>query len=169
MYRPSTLKTKLLKAGMIVIAALLLLATVNIYSVIRSTRALSFVYLNQVEPASALTSIDRDLKAIRFRMAGVLLDQMPSVGSSNQLRQATIDIPRSWAKFKQQTAANKVSSDALARIAKIDQEIPVFLSFAEKLNAAYSTENKQTLSTLLEDEWPAVQANLVKPVGVQDW
>jgi two-component system sensor histidine kinase/response regulator len=165
MYRPNTLKAKLLKAGMVVIAALLLLATVNIYSAIRSTRALSFVYLNQVEPASALKSIDRDLKEIRFRMAGVLLDQMPSVGSSNQLTQATIDIPRAWAKFRRQTAANKMSSDTLARVAEIDQEIPAFLSFAEKLKAAYSAENKNTLSTMLEDEWPAVQANFVKPVG----
>ena len=166
MYRPSTLKIKLLKAGMLVIAALLLLATVNIYSVVRSTRALSLVYLNEVEPVSALVSIDRELKEIRFRLAGVLLDQMPSVGSSNQLRQAISDIPRAWATFKLGTRNNAVSQDTAARIAKIDQEIPAFLSFAHELNASYATEDKRRLSILLEDDWPVVQANLVKPVGM---
>ena len=166
MHQPGSLKTKLLRAAIFAGLALFLLAVVNIYSVVRSTRALSFVYLNEVEPVSALTTIDRDLKEVRFRMAGVLLDQMPSVGSSNQLKQAIKDIPHAWSMFKDRTGNNPASEETTARIAKIDQQIPGFLSFAEKLSAVYVTSNNQALSLMLEDDWPVMQANLAKPIGL---
>jgi len=58
----------------------LVLTGVDVYSVNKGNDALAYVYENRVQPTTALQEMDSALKEIRFRMAGVLLDQMPAAG-----------------------------------------------------------------------------------------
>ncbi len=159
-----TLKTKLAAAGLLAVSALAVLAVLDIYSINQSVGALADVYENRVVPVSAIESIDRDLREVRFRMAGVLLDQMPAVGSSNQLQEAVAEIPRQWASFKERTSRDAMSPETAELIRKIDEQIPFFSSFSQKLTQAYASEDKKLVSSLLEDDWPTVQSNLVKPL-----
>jgi methyl-accepting chemotaxis protein len=130
----------------------------------KGVRDLSDVYENRVEPVRSIQLIGRDLQEVRFRMAAVLLDQMPAVGSANQLKEATAEIPKEWAAFKLQTSRNPSTPETAALIQKVDAQIPGFLSFSGKLAKAYAAEDKTAISSLLEDEWPAVQSKLVKPI-----
>ncbi|MGC2209858.1 MAG: methyl-accepting chemotaxis protein, partial [Candidatus Korobacteraceae bacterium] len=148
------------------ITAMVLLTAVNIYSVESGIQTLSSVYDNQVQPVTAIQDIDRALKEVRFRMAAVLLDQMPAVGSNNQLQEAVANIPAQWAAFKEKTKDNQMSPESRDLIAQIDAGIPPFLAFSQKLSTAYSNEDSAALHTLLEDEWPSVHTALLKPVGL---
>ncbi len=145
--------------------AMVLLTAVNIYSVESGIQTLSSVYENRVQPVVAIQEIDRDLKEVRFRIAGVLLDQMPAVGSNIQLQEAVSNIPAQWARFKEKTSGNEMSPESRELISRIDREIPAFISFSQKLSTAYQSEDKDALRTLLEDDWPNVHAELLKPIG----
>ncbi len=145
-------------------AALVLLTAVNIYSVEDGSQTLSSVYENRVQPVAAIQSMDRDLKEVRFRIAGVLLDQMPAVGSNNQLHEAVTNIPAQWARFKEKTGGDAMSAESQELVVKIDHEIPTFLAFSRKLSTAYENQDTNTLRSLLEDDWPTVHAGLLKPL-----
>ncbi|MBZ0092349.1 MAG: MCP four helix bundle domain-containing protein, partial [Sulfuricellaceae bacterium] len=165
MIRIKTLKAKLLFASLLAILALLVLTLVDIYSVNKSTDALASVFENRVQPTAALQDIDDNLKEVRFRMAGFLLDQMPAVGSSNQLKDARASIPQEWNTFKEKTAGTQFSDDAKAQIEKIDANLATLPAFFDKLDKAYGAEEKPTVSSMLEDEWPSIQSGLLKPIS----
>ncbi|MDD5242134.1 MAG: methyl-accepting chemotaxis protein [Sulfuricella sp.] len=160
-----SLKAKIFLIGLLAGLVSLILAAVNMYSVTQGTEALATVYENQVEPVSALQDMDRSLKEIRFRMAGVLLDQMPAMGSKIQLKEARDSIPQQWGLFKEKTRNNVFSNEARDQIAKIDKQLGLLPAFLGKLEEAYSSDDKKTIAGLLEDEWPAFQSALLKPIS----
>ncbi|NCS64600.1 MAG: hypothetical protein COS39_00730 [Hydrogenophilales bacterium CG03_land_8_20_14_0_80_62_28] len=160
-----SLKAKMFLLGLIAGAVSLVLAAVNMYSVKQGDEALATVYDNQVAPAIALQEIEHGLMEIRFRMAGVLLDQMSAPGAKNQLNEVRVSIPRQWSLFKEKTRDNTFSDEARGQIAKIDKQLGALPAFWDKLEAAYSGDDKKSITGLLEDEWPAFQSDLLKPLS----
>jgi len=161
----NSIRGKMLLGGLFAGLISLILAAVNIYSVNQGTEALANVYEHQVEPVSALQEMDRNLKEVRFRMAGVLLDQMPTEGSKIHLKEVRESIPKQWALFKDKTRQNVFTSEAREQIAKIDKQLGQLPVFLDKLSAAYGAEDKNTITAMLEDEWPVIQSGLLKPVA----
>lgn len=161
-----TLKAKLIFGFLLAAAASLILTLVDIYSVSKGTDELAYVYENQMQPTSALQEMDSDLKEIRFRMAGVLLDQMPTVGSRNHLKEVRGKISDNWADFKVKTAENIFSDEAKEQIAKIDKQMVLLPAFLDKLEAAYSKDQKTLIAPMLEDEWPMFHSGLIKPISL---
>ncbi len=147
------------------ITAMVLLTAVNIYSVESGIQTLSSVYENRVQPVAALQEIDRDLKEVRFRMAGVLLDQMPAVGSNLQLQETVSNVSAQWARFKEKKSGEQMSAESQELVAQIDRELPSFQAFAQKLSSAYQSDDTAVLRTLLKDDWPAIHSGLLKPLG----
>jgi methyl-accepting chemotaxis protein len=164
MLTKGTLKTRMMMAAVLAALALIGLTAVDIYSVRQGVHALSSVFEDEVKPVAAIQNMERDLKEVRFRMAGVQLDQMPAVGSRNQLQEAISNLPSQWAIFQEKTGNNPASPHAKELAAKIDKNLPQFLAFSQKLADAYSASDKKALSSLLEDDWPVIQAGLVKPL-----
>lgn len=162
----NTLKSKLILGFVLAIFASLVLTVVDVYSVNKSNDALAYVYENQMLPTTALQEMDSAIKEIRFRMAGVLLDQMPTAGSRNHLKEARGKILDDWATFKAATAANKFSDDAKSQIAKIDKQIALLPAFLDKLDDAYAKDQKSLIAPMLEDEWPAFHGGLIKPISL---
>jgi len=160
-----SIKAKLIGIGLIAVLVSLILSAVNMYSVNQGTAALASVYGSQVEPSSALQNMDRTLKEVRFRMAGVLLDQMPATGSRNHLNEARVSIPQQWTLFEQKTRDNNLNSEAKEQIAKIDKTLAQLPAFLDKLEAAYTTEDKKVIAGLLEDEWPSFHGGLLSPIS----
>jgi methyl-accepting chemotaxis protein len=168
--QPETLRMNTIKAKLIFIALIaglvsLVLTAVDIYSVNQGNKALASVYGNGVEPSAALNEMDHTLKDIRFRMAGVLIDQMPAQGSKIQLQEARASLPQQWALFKEKTRDNDFSSEARDQIKKVDTQLGLLSAFMSQLEAAYGNDDKAAVTTLLEDEWPAFNSGLVKPLG----
>lgn len=160
-----SLKAKILLGGIIAGLVSLILAAVNVYSTNQGTNALATVYENQVVPAAALKDMDRHLKEIRFRMAGVILSQIAGAGAKNQLDEAQVDIPKQWAIYKEKIQGNDLTDEAKEQIEKIDKQLVLLPPFFEKLGKAYAVEDKKTLGDLLENDWPAFQSGLLKPIA----
>ena len=160
-----SIKAQLFLGGLLAGLISLILAAVNIYSVNQGTEALATVFEHQVQPVAALHNMDRDLKEIRFRMAGVVLDLMPTVGSKNQLKEARDNVPQEWARFKEKTQGNAFSGEIREQIEKIDKQLALLPPFLDRLDSAYSSDDKNTVAKMLGDEWPAFQGGLLKPIG----
>jgi methyl-accepting chemotaxis protein len=157
-----TIKAKLVVIGLMAALVSLLLATVNIFSVNQEVKKLEFIYNNQ--QTSSLQEIERTLGEIRFRMAAVLIDQMPVAGSNNHLKAARESIPKQWASFKESTRDIPFSAASVEQIGIIDKQIAQLPTFLGKLETAYSKDDKPAVSALLEDEWPSFQGALLKPI-----
>jgi len=161
-----TIKAKLIFGFLLSVTGSLVLTVVDIYSVNKGTDALAFVYENQMQPTSALQEMDSAIKEIRFRMAGVLLDQMPTAGSRNHLKEVRGTIIDDWEIFKKSTHDNKFSEDAQKQIEKIDKQIALLPAFLDKLNSAYEKDQKSLVTPMLEDEWPLFHSGLIKPISL---
>lgn len=161
-----TLKFRLIIGFVLAVFASLVLMLVDIYSVNKSNDALASVYENQMQPTMALQEIDSAIKEIRFRMAGVLLDQMPTVGSRIHLKEVRGKIMEGWSAFKKDTANNQFSDDAKNQITKIDKQIALLPAFLDKLDDAYAKDQKNLITPMLEDEWPVFHAGLIKPISL---
>lgn len=161
-----TIKAKLILGFILSIAASLVLTVVDVYSVNKSSNDLAYVYENQMQPTTALQEMDSAIKEVRFRMAGVLLDQMPVAGSRNHIKEVRGKIQEDWDTFKKTTSENKFSDDARKQIEKIDKQIILLPAFLDKLDRAYGQDQKSLIAPMLEDEWPVFQSGLVKPISL---
>ncbi len=160
-----SIKAKLLSTAAVAVLIILTLAAMNFWSTRQGTNALASVYEREVMPMSDLNAIDAALKEVRFRMAGVVIDQMPFVGSKNHLGEVRESIPKSWASFQEQTREKTFTAEETELIQKIEKKINELPGFFAKLNAAYDADDKAGVSALLEDDWPVVHAGLIKPLG----
>jgi methyl-accepting chemotaxis protein len=160
-----SIKAKLLSTAGVAMLIILTLAGMNIWSTRQATNALASVYENEVMPMSDLTAIDAALKEVRFRMAGVVIDQMPFVGSKNHLGEVRDAIPKAWASFQKKTKDKAFSAEETELIQKVDKKIKDLPGFFAKLDAAYAGSDKTGVSKLLEDDWPLIHGGLIKPLG----
>ena len=161
-----TFRSKLIIGFLLVAIPSLVLTIVDIYSVSKGNDALAYVYENRMQPTAALQEMDSDLKEIRFRMAGVLLDQMPSAGSRIQLQEVRGTILADWDDFKKATNENELGEETRTQIAKIDKQIALLPAFFDRLDSAYERDDKSLISPMLEDEWPAFHSGMIKPISV---
>ena len=160
-----SIKAKLFSSAILSVIIIISLAGVNFYSSKQSAAALLDVYENNVLPLGMLQSIDSGLKEVRFRMAGVLLDQMPIQGSRNNLKEVQEKIPKTWSGYKDKTTDSSMTSEEKELVGKIDKQMEVVLPFLDKLDKAYAAGDKPALTALLEDEWPAIQGGVLKPIA----
>jgi methyl-accepting chemotaxis protein len=161
-----TFKSKIIIGFLLAVIPSLVLTVVDVYSVNKGNDALAYVYENRVLPTTALQEIDSALKEIRFRMAGVLLDQMPAVGSRNHLREVREKIFEDWKSFKKATSGNEYNEETRTQISKADKQIALLPAFLDKLASAYETDDKSLITPMLEDEWPAFHSGLIKPISI---
>jgi len=161
-----TFKAKLIIGFLLVVIPLLVLTVVDVYSVSKSNEALAYVYENRMLPTTALQEMDSSIKEIRFRMAGVLLDQLPTAGSRNHLNEVRGKIFADWETFKKATSEHEYSEDAKTQISKIDNQIALLPVFLNRLDNAYASDQKSLITPMLEDEWPAFHTGLIKPISL---
>ena len=161
-----TFKSKLIFGSLLAMIPLLALTIVDVYSVSKGNDALAYVYENRMQPTAALQGMDSDLKEIRFRMAGVLLDQMPAAGSRIHLKSVREKILEDWGSYKKATNENEYSEETRTQIAKIGKQIALLPAFLDRLDSAYERDDKSLITPMLEDEWPAFHSGLIKPISV---
>jgi len=161
MFNKLTIRFQLIGLAVMTFVILVILVGMNIYSIRQGFSAV----VNTVQPLMKLQEIDVLLKEVRFRLAAVPLDQMSIKGSGDQLKEARSQIPKIWADFKRIAADSQLSAQDRELIAKIDKQITGLEPFFEKLNQIYAAENKDALIAPLQEEWPLIHRNLLKPVA----
>ena len=160
-----TIKFQLIGTAMMTVAIIMSLVGMNVFSIRQGSNALAEVYESNVQPLIMLQELDAVLKEVRFRLVAVPLDQMSIKGSSDQLKEARIKVPQIWIAFKRQVAQTPVSAGDRELIAKIDKQINAIDSFFSKLDTIYTAGNKDALMAPLQEEWPLINRNLLKPIG----
>lgn len=161
-----SIKAKLYSIAAVAVVIITAMAVLSVSTGQKGVHALAEVYEQNVQSLARLQQIDNLLKEVRFRMAGVLLDQMPVQGSRNQLAESRQKVPLLWSQFKELIADSQLSDKDKELIDKIEKQLVKTPAFFDKLDTAYAAGDKKTLGGLLEDDWPAIQGNLIKPIGL---
>lgn len=160
-----TIKFQLICAAVMTVLIVVLLVGMNVYSIRQGSSALEEVYESNVQPLILLQELDTVLKEVRFRLVAVPLDQMSIKGSGDQLKEARTKVPQIWAVFKRHVGETPVSDQDRELIAKIDKQINAIDPFFSKLETIYAAGNKDALMAPLQEEWPQINRNLLKPIG----
>ncbi len=159
-----SIHAKLYLITAVAIIGFLVQAASGFHGIRQGNAALNQVYENNVMPLADLQEIDSLVKDVRFRMAAVLVGQMPTVGSNKHLIGARAAIPVAWDRFREKSKAMNQSDEQEQLLKKIDASIALLPEFFDKVTRAYNEEDNQALSALLEDEWPQFTAGLTKPM-----
>ena len=148
------------------IAALIVvvLATIGIHSYREYDRTLTDVYVRNVLPTTSLSHIETTLKDTRFRLAGVLLNQVSVPGSINQAADARVEVPATWRDYRAMTSATVAAEETRALLNTVDKNLPALDEFLDHLLVAYKSTDARRLAALLEDEWPRIQLVILKPI-----
>ncbi|QTQ36478.1 Putative methyl-accepting chemotaxis protein [Aromatoleum petrolei] len=136
------------------------------YANAASTEALRRVYEENVIPLQHIQSIDDQLGEVRFRIAGVITDQMPAPGSRRHLAEVREALPRLWADYRARTPFAAEGTEEPELTARLDRGLAALPSLLDRLDKAYSASNdKELLTAILEDDWPGVIVNVSKPLA----
>ncbi|HUJ29627.1 MAG TPA: methyl-accepting chemotaxis protein [Myxococcales bacterium] len=157
------LRDRLALTGLLASASLAAVFGIGHHASREAQSALDGIYRQNVRPLIAVQEMDAALREVRFRVAGVLLDELPTVGSRNHLKEARVAIARAWAEFEASHEAQEPEEVELRP--KVDAGVALLPALFDKLDAAYAAADKKALTTALEDDWPVIQQKLQKPLS----
>jgi len=126
---------------------------------------LARLYARGLHPVLTLQAMDTHLREVRFRMAAVLGDQMPLPGSLDHLEQFDPKIFAAWSAYRESEALRFASDDVKQVAARIDAGMTTLRTVLDALRSAYATSNLRQIELLLEDEWPVLHREVIKPLG----
>ena len=155
-------KQKLYLLGALALLSALFLAGSAIVFSRQVEQATRTINEERFAPLSKLQELNAQLKEVRFRLSGVLLDQMPIPGSRNHLKETMDQAPALWSDFK--AATGHLDGESGRLVSGIDRDMPELTRFTHELDKAYAAGDSKTLKALLEDGWPVVQQKIVKPL-----
>ena len=127
-------------------------------------RALTSLYERDIGSLVTLQRIENSLLEVRFRAAGVLLDQLPVPGSLNHLREARKEVAGLWAELEPRAAASFTQGEAAEAFGQLRQRWSLVDGTLAKLESGYAAKDKNALTAVLEDDWPALHKSAVKPL-----
>jgi methyl-accepting chemotaxis protein len=159
-----TIRGQLLLMAIVTLAGLMLLGGVAIQAARRGAAQLAELNAQAVEPMILIQSVERKVKEVRFRMAGVALGQLPSVGSANHLKEVQASLPSEWARLLAMGTAQSLPAKERGLLAKIDKGMGPLAALMERLQQAYQDDQISTVKAILEDDWPLMHSGVVKPL-----
>lgn len=113
-----------------------------------------------------LQLIDKLLLELRFRAAGVLLEQLPVQGSLNHLRESRQTLDQSWSQFQPLADGLFQTPEERDALQQAQEGWALIGGVLGHLETAYVGKDTQAVTTVLEEEWPLLTKRLVKPLGV---
>ncbi|MDO8206832.1 MAG: methyl-accepting chemotaxis protein, partial [Gallionella sp.] len=158
-----SIRTRLILVGALSVFLLLLLAALGIHGQQRSSAAFDEVRDHAVKPVLDISRIDAGLKEVRFRMAGVALEIVSANGARQHLKETREQLPKQWQDFL--AGHRPADDDALKVVAAISKEIEFLPPLFDQLDAAYAADDKAAVVAVLNDKWPRVNKNLIRPLG----
>jgi len=141
----NTIKCRLIALITLCVISFLVLAGINLYSQRLALEVLQGVKDKTVAPLITAQTVNTALLEVRFRIAGVLLDQLPTQGSKVHLAEARKLIVDRWTEFKTASLSASVEPVLRERIGKIDQNLPSLLLLFDRLAVAYEKDVRHGL------------------------
>ncbi|RQO62665.1 hypothetical protein DBR47_04220 [Paucibacter sp. KBW04] len=163
-----SIKSRLLALAALALLGIGLVAALAVLSNRVNIAALQQLYEEDSGSVVQLMSVENSLLEVRFRTAGVLLDQLPVPGSLNHLREVRASLGERWATltplldkvFEDSEAAH----ESVALLSQLRQHWTLVDSTLAKLEQAYEAKNREELARLLEEEWPLMHKEAIKPL-----
>ncbi|MBL0140570.1 MAG: HAMP domain-containing protein [Betaproteobacteria bacterium] len=164
MFSNLSVRMKLAVVAIVATVGAITLAGFNFYSGRASSQALGQVYEVNVHSLVQLQKIDALLREVRFRVAGVVLDVMPYVGSNIHLQESRKEMASLWSEV---TAAASGSPSVeerqlLDEMAKGWSGVQATL---DKIEKAYGAHSSEQLTEVLESDWAVVHKSFIKPLS----
>ncbi len=158
-----TIKARLAAVAVVAVVGTVVLAGFNVYSTRGNSAALEDVYTYNVRGLVELQKLDSTLRELRFRVAGVLLDQMPIPGSLNHLRESRQAIDKSWQAYRE-TAGRSTDPEKIELVKALDAGQPEVTKLLAKIEKSYEAKDKNALTDVLEADWSRMHKAFVKPL-----
>ncbi len=159
-----TLRGLLVLVVAMTFVGMLVLGGAAIYAARSGASYLEEVNTQAMAPLMLLQDMERRIKEVRFRIAGVALEQLPTVGSANHLKEVQARLPADWARFRGMASTQSLSPESTEQLAKMDEGMKGLEAVMGKLMTAYQGDDMATVKSILEDEWPGVHGGLIKPL-----
>jgi methyl-accepting chemotaxis protein len=159
-----TIKARLLALTALAFLGMCLLAALAIGSNRVNQQALNALYEREIETLVRLQRLENTLLEVRFRTAGVLLDQLPIPGSLNHLREARTRIATLRQELSQQGMQQFAEGEAREAAQRLDQGWPTVERTLDKLEKAYVAKDRNLLGSVLEEDWASLHQASVKPL-----
>jgi methyl-accepting chemotaxis protein len=157
------IRTQLALVVLIAALSVSAVAAAAFYAAMRGASALEAEHHSALQPLVALNRISTLMRETGFRIAGVLIDQIPIEGSKNHATGAAPEVAKLWSHYVEETKKRgAVSPEELELIEKGDKGSQIAQAFFTKLIAAYEKKDKKALEGMFEEDWPAVHGGYVK-------
>ena len=164
MFSKLSIRTQIILFVLVAAMAIAAVGAGGIYAARKGAQALESEHRHSLQPLAALkNNINTLMQETRFRMAGVLLEQMSVEGSKNHAASAAQEVPRLWHEYASLAVQDEGQSAEEAALLKDGENgIRLVDAFYQKLLAAYKNNDKAALSTMLEEEWPPLHTAFMK-------
>lgn len=124
--------------------------------------SLSRVYEKNVVPLQKLSIIFASSDDIRYRLAAVLSDRLPTAGSKKKAISAFEDLETNWHEFESvQDDILKDNDDYL----KAKEGFLITKNLIGELISAYDADDKAKLGVILDEKWPTVITEFTNPLN----
>jgi methyl-accepting chemotaxis protein len=127
-------------------------------------RALVEVYEQNGESLLRMQRIENLLLELRFRAAGVLLQQLPVQGSHNHLKDARQELPQLWSELQAKAGTLFDGEAASTEMQALTSGWPQVEATLSQLDQGYVARDNQRLTEVLEEQWPLMVKAAVKPL-----
>ena len=158
-----SIRARLIFAGILSVALLVLLAGLGIYGQQRASAAFGEARDHAVKPLLDVTELDSVLKEVRFRMAGVALEIVSANGARQHLKETREQLPQLWRDF----LANYHGGNPEERkvVDAIGKELDGLPAIFDTLDAAYAKDDRVAVLAVLNEKWPRVHKNVIRPLS----
>jgi methyl-accepting chemotaxis protein len=126
--------------------------------------ALVALYEQDGKTLVRLQRMENTLLEVRFRAAGVLLEQLPVPGSLNHLKEARQGLQKLWSEFGDNATAMFTEGDALEQLKQLKDRWSLVDATLASLEKGYASKDNKAIAAVLEDEWPVMVKGVVKPL-----
>ncbi len=158
------IKSSLFAGTLLTAIMLCVLAAENLLVLRNGDSAMRAVYEHSVVPSSLLLDIDRKLKETRFNMAAVMFDKVSFEQAGAQLAEVRASLPALWETFRQAKHLHVSESEQL-EIDAIVAQLRILEPFYRLLETAYSSQDKTMARSVLDDDWPPIEAGILNPLN----
>lgn len=156
--------SKLYLGVSLLVALLMAIAGLSIYTAVESAQAVGRIYEREVVPLEKLIDLLGELDAVRFRMVAVAGGVTPVVGSKIRVEEARHAVGPLWRGFKKEGAHAGMAYPANELVTGIDAQWPLLESFLVRLEQTFDSGSLEELQRTANDEWPPVYAAIYKPL-----
>lgn len=126
--------------------------------------ALATVYEQDGQTLLRMQRMENLLLEVRFRAAGVLLEQLPVQGSLNHLKESRQSLGKLWTEFGGRADQMFALGEAREQLKLLQDKWSLVDTTFANLEKGYASGNNKAIASVLEDEWPVMVKGVVKPI-----